>query len=98
MPFQYFVGTWSKPLVDMEAVDVVDIHTVVAVRPGYRAIDLDPSIGTVHHYRDHPQDSVLYRQIRDRGITDTSLWKYKTRITEVLGDDFCSHKNDTLIK
>jgi len=56
----------------LAAVDIVDIHTIMAVRAGYQAIDLDPSVGMVHHYRDHLQDSGLYQQICGNGITNTS--------------------------
>lgn len=93
--FHNIVGTWSKPLDDME--------TSSSRYSGYTYNN--GCEGRVPGYRSWPlcwDGASLQRPSSRFRTLSTNMWKWnhkyqlmeQTRITVALGDNFCSHKND----
>ena len=47
---------WSKVLIDTSKTDIVDIHKIRQMLPGYTIVNADPTIAAVHHYRYYKYD------------------------------------------
>lgn len=79
-----------------EGTELVDIHTIRLARPGYTVMDLDASIGTVHHYRALAHHSVVLAQSgRLNSISrDTHLYMKEAKMA--LGEKICSKNNPNI--
>ncbi|XP_067936610.1 uncharacterized protein [Watersipora subatra] len=67
---------WSKLLVDTSKTDIVDIHTIRKMLPGYTVVNASSSVAVVHHYRNHKYSQSKLRK-------DPYMRNYENRLLNV---------------
>lgn len=65
-------------------VEVVDIHAIKKTKAGYTAVDLDPNMATVHHYRNNMTGCLIVEQSSWRNKRVTSLHQYMDKAKQAL--------------
>jgi len=93
--YLYTAGVWSKPLVNTDGTEIVDIHMIRLPRPGFTPIDLDPSIGTVHHYRALSHDSLVLAQSPQYNVLKRNTHIYKDQVKQIL-PSMCNFNNPNI--
>ncbi|XP_067942204.1 uncharacterized protein [Watersipora subatra] len=86
------VGVWSKPLVNTEGTEIVDIHQIRLPRPSYTVIDLDPTIGTVCHYRALSRNSGVLAQSAKYNVLKRNTHKFMDKAAKQM-KDICGYDN-----
>ena len=85
-------GVWSKPLVNTDGAEVVDIHYIRLAQPGYKIINLDPGVATVHHYRALSKDSMVLEQSSFNNVIKRNTHTYNHKIKKLL-PQLCRQNN-----
>ncbi|XP_067942203.1 uncharacterized protein [Watersipora subatra] len=85
-------GVWSKPLVNTEGTEIVDIHQIRLPRPSYTVIDLDPTIGTVCHYRALSRNSGVLAQSAKYNVLKRNTHKFMDKAAKQM-KDICGYDN-----
>jgi hypothetical protein len=89
-------GVWSKPIAVASGAEIVDIHQIKEPREGYTAIDLDPSLATIHHYRNNMTGCQIVKQSSWRNVRLNELHRYMDRAQLAL-PDLCQTKNQLAV-
>lgn len=88
----FLAGVWSKPLVNTDGTEVVDIHTIRLPRPDYTVFVMNPRIGTVHHYRALKRSSKMLAKSGKSNVLKRNTHLYMEDAKNRLGE-LCSYNN-----